>query len=405
MLDLHYDEVAADIARRDHIDSTRPMSPLSVADDAVVHRYHGDGTSTQWWTRCWRWRPEQRAEAGPVEPGGRRLQRKARDAPSSSVWYAVRPGGGGGGLPDLLAGRDQGSGARPRRSGPYVIAPVHRSNVDTLLVGCLTRRRHPLHGQGQPVEAPLVGGAVLSSLGGFPVHRGTPDREALRPCEEALRAGEPVVLFPEGTRAVRADVQPLFEGAAFVAARAGVPIVPVGIGGSEWAMPKGKRRHPTGQGGHGRGRAARARPARPPGGSGVPPACVAEPPRALHDRAQALFDEALSAGRAAPRPDLADRAGREPVAGVSGSGRPAPPRRTRLAVVRERCAAGGGIAARGEAGHRGGRGQVSDGVAQLPGQREVLVLVDRPDLLDPVAGRQAGPRPPAPAPPGPTRRR
>jgi cytidylate kinase len=35
MLDLHYDQVAADIARRDHIDSTRPASPLSVAPDAV----------------------------------------------------------------------------------------------------------------------------------------------------------------------------------------------------------------------------------------------------------------------------------------------------------------------------------------------------------------------------------
>ncbi|HEY3809971.1 MAG TPA: (d)CMP kinase [Acidimicrobiales bacterium] len=35
MLDLHYDQVAADIARRDHIDSTRPASPLSIADDAV----------------------------------------------------------------------------------------------------------------------------------------------------------------------------------------------------------------------------------------------------------------------------------------------------------------------------------------------------------------------------------
>jgi len=35
MLELHYDEVAADIARRDHVDSTRPTSPLSVAADAV----------------------------------------------------------------------------------------------------------------------------------------------------------------------------------------------------------------------------------------------------------------------------------------------------------------------------------------------------------------------------------
>jgi cytidylate kinase len=36
MLDLHYDQVAADIARRDHVDSTRASSPLSAADDAVT---------------------------------------------------------------------------------------------------------------------------------------------------------------------------------------------------------------------------------------------------------------------------------------------------------------------------------------------------------------------------------
>jgi cytidylate kinase len=36
LLDMHYDEVAADIARRDHIDSTRPLAPLSRHRDAVV---------------------------------------------------------------------------------------------------------------------------------------------------------------------------------------------------------------------------------------------------------------------------------------------------------------------------------------------------------------------------------
>lgn len=35
MLELHYDEVAADIARRDHTDSTREASPMAVADDAI----------------------------------------------------------------------------------------------------------------------------------------------------------------------------------------------------------------------------------------------------------------------------------------------------------------------------------------------------------------------------------
>ena len=36
MLDMHYDEVAADIARRDHVDSTREYAPLAAATDAVI---------------------------------------------------------------------------------------------------------------------------------------------------------------------------------------------------------------------------------------------------------------------------------------------------------------------------------------------------------------------------------
>ncbi|MCU4184726.1 1-acyl-sn-glycerol-3-phosphate acyltransferase [Acidiferrimicrobium sp. IK] len=126
------------------------------------------------------------------------------------------------------------------KTGPYVIAPVHRSNIDTLLCGCLTRRRIRFMGKDSLWKY-RWSGRLFTSLGAFPVRRGTPDREALRVCEEALLAGEPVVLFPEGTRQSGPVVQDLFEGASFVAARAGVPIIPVGIGGSEWAMPKGKK--------------------------------------------------------------------------------------------------------------------------------------------------------------------
>jgi 1-acyl-sn-glycerol-3-phosphate acyltransferase len=181
-------------------------------------------------------------------------------------------------------------------SGAYVIAPVHRSNVDTLLAGCLTRRRIRFMGKDSLWKYRWAG-ALFSSLGAFPVHRGTPDREALRSCEEALRGGEPVVLFPEGTRQSGPTVQPLFEGAVFVAARAGVPIVPVGIGGSEWAMPKGRKQ---------------IRPVKvvmivgpvlpapvPPTGRRVARRAVAETSDVLHTRLQALFDEALAAaGRA-----------------------------------------------------------------------------------------------------------
>ena len=58
---------------------------------------------------------------------------------------------------------------------------------------------------------------------------------------EVIEAGEPLVMFPEGTRQAGPVVEQLFEGAAYVATRTGVPIVPVGIGGSERAMPKGSK--------------------------------------------------------------------------------------------------------------------------------------------------------------------
>ena len=47
------------------------------------------------------------------------------------------------------------------------------------------------------------------------------------------------MLFPEGTRRAGPVVEDLMEGAAFLSARTGAPIVPVGIGGSDLAMPKG----------------------------------------------------------------------------------------------------------------------------------------------------------------------
>jgi 1-acyl-sn-glycerol-3-phosphate acyltransferase len=135
--------------------------------------------------------------------------------------------------------------------------------------------------------------ALFTSLGGFPVHRGGPDREALRICEQAVRAGEPVVLFPEGTRRSGPKLHPLFEGAAFVAARTGVPIVPVGIGGSEWAMPKGSKRVlPV------KVVMVVGKPIRPPArteGSRVSRRSIADLTDTLADDLQELFDEALAA--------------------------------------------------------------------------------------------------------------
>jgi len=124
--------------------------------------------------------------------------------------------------------------------GAFILAPVHRSNLDFGVVSGVTRRQLGYMGKESLWDSKLLG-ALITHLGAFPVNRGAPDREALRRSQALLDRGEPLVLFPEGTRRQGRTVEHLAEGTAFLASRAGVPIVPVGIGGSERALPKGNK--------------------------------------------------------------------------------------------------------------------------------------------------------------------
>ena len=129
--------------------------------------------------------------------------------------------------------------------GAYVLAPVHRSNVDFALTALVTTRPMRYMGKDSIWKSKALG-RFVTMLGAFPVHRGTADRDALQACTDIVTGGSPLVMFPEGTRCSGPVVEELFDGTAFVAARAGVPIIPMGIGGSEAMMPKGARfLHPS----------------------------------------------------------------------------------------------------------------------------------------------------------------
>lgn len=175
-------------------------------------------------------------------------------------------------------------------SGGYILAPAHRSNLDAVLVQAITRRQLRLMGKDSLWKAGRFWAWLLTALGGFPVARGTADRASLRAAQRMLERGEPLVLFPEGTRQFGPEIQPLFDGPAFLANRTGVPIIPVGVGGSEAAMGKGvkipKPRKIVFVIG-----APMLPPAREPG-SRVPRRVVQEMTDELHVRVQDLFDDA-----------------------------------------------------------------------------------------------------------------
>ena len=121
---------------------------------------------------------------------------------------------------------------------PYILSPVHRSYIDSPLGGLITKQRVRFLGK-ESLWNNRLGGWFVGVLGCFPVQRGTADRAALRACQQVLERGEPLVMFPEGTRRSGPKVKDenMFSGPAFVAARAGVPLIPLGIAGTDKAMP------------------------------------------------------------------------------------------------------------------------------------------------------------------------
>ena len=184
------------------------------------------------------------------------------------------------------------------KDGAFVLAPVHRSNVDFALTCIITKRPMRYMGKDSIWKSKLLG-RFVSMLGAFPVHRGSADRDALRACSEIVEGGSPLVMFPEGTRMHGPVIEEMFDGTAYVAAKAGVPIVPLGIGGTEAMMPKGaKLPRPTklvlvvGD--------PIPAPERSEGGR-VPRSAVGELTKRLHVELQDLFDDAQKrAGRPNP---------------------------------------------------------------------------------------------------------
>lgn len=117
-------------------------------------------------------------------------------------------------------------------TGGYVIAPSHRSMMDIPFVGWVVPEPIGYMGKRSLFDIPVLGRA-FASLGGIPVERDGSDRKALRTALDRIADGQPMLIFPEGTRDSGAAIDDLQPGAAYLALRAGVPLVPMGIAGTE----------------------------------------------------------------------------------------------------------------------------------------------------------------------------
>jgi len=177
-------------------------------------------------------------------------------------------------------------------TGPFVIAPSHRSLLDAFFAALITPRRVRFMAKEEIWKVKFLG-RLVEKLGAFPVARGAADRAALRNAMACVEDGEPLVIFPEGTRRTGPAVTDLHDGAAYVAARHGVPIVPVGIAGSEEILAKGRKIPRLHRVVLVVGEAIEA-PTRPEGGGAVPRSAVRALTATIEIALQRSFDEARS---------------------------------------------------------------------------------------------------------------
>ncbi len=128
-------------------------------------------------------------------------------------------------------------------SGGAILAGNHVSYLDPAILWCIAPR--PVHfvAKAELWRARWLG-FLLDRFWAIPVQRDSADRVMIATATRLLEAGDLLGMFPEGTRRRDTRSDELGDphgGVAFLALRTGVPVIPVGIAGTDRALPAGSR--------------------------------------------------------------------------------------------------------------------------------------------------------------------
>lgn len=126
------------------------------------------------------------------------------------------------------------------QTGAAVIAANHVSYLDPPAVGAGLKRNCYYMGKKELFKIPVFA-QLIRLCGCFPVDRDKQDRKAIRDAVQLLKEGNLLAVFPEGSRSPDGTLQEAGIGAALIANRAGVPIVPAVVRGTYEALPMGAK--------------------------------------------------------------------------------------------------------------------------------------------------------------------
>jgi 1-acyl-sn-glycerol-3-phosphate acyltransferase len=116
--------------------------------------------------------------------------------------------------------------------GPLLIVANHLSVGDPVLIGSHMGRQVIFMAK-EELFRNRFNAYFVSHFGAFPVCRGASNRQALRLANQILKEGKVLGMFPEGQRSSGSGLIPAFLGSALIAYHNRIPILPIGISGSE----------------------------------------------------------------------------------------------------------------------------------------------------------------------------
>ncbi len=147
-------------------------------------------------------------------------------------WSVVSPA-----LYTYFRGHVYGAEKVPRQ-GPLVVVSNHASDFDPPILSCAVQRPVAYMAKEELFKVPILSQAIRL-YGAYPVKRGAADRSAIRAALVSLEAGWAVGVFITGTRTPDGRVVDSKLGAALIAAKAQVPVLPVSLWGTHQIFQKG----------------------------------------------------------------------------------------------------------------------------------------------------------------------
>ena len=113
----------------------------------------------------------------------------------------------------------------------FLVVSNHKSYWDPVVVGCILNRRINYMGKSELFKIPVLS-AIIKNFGTFPIHRDGVHPSSIRHALDLFKNDQIVGIFPEGARNHTNELMDPHLGAAMLALKGGVPIVPIALSGT-----------------------------------------------------------------------------------------------------------------------------------------------------------------------------